>query len=226
MITKKEFACFFLAVIGFYLFPVFVNAQNVGVGVLDPVEKLQVHGTVFADSSGFRFPDGSLQTRAYNAYETQDAGDGRWIIIMDIVNPAIPGSFTFDTLVDMIKVIDYEWGISIYAPIGGTAEFTVKNLKIIKNIDASTNLLLEKTFTGQYLQDVRMYFFRPIPGQGMKKYYELVMHDALILAFDQKMAFIGGDQYIHLDIIEFEFAEALWIYYNEAGVAINQVIYD
>jgi type VI secretion system Hcp family effector len=224
MKTKRIFFRVMIAMIGLCQYPILVNAQNIGIGVLNPLERLQVHGTVFSDSSGFRFPDGSLQSRAYNAYESQDAGDMRWIVIMSLVNPFIPGSFTYDTLVNRVKVIDYQWGMTITAGGGGGgSQITVKNIKITKNIDASTNPLLQRTFNGQYLIEVRLYFLRPVQGQGMQLYYKVILHDCLILAFDQKQVYTGGDQYSHLDIIEFSFQEAHWIYND--GIFSNDAQY-
>lgn len=39
-------------------------AGNVGLGVSNPVEKLQVAGTIYSTNGGFKFPDGTVQTTA------------------------------------------------------------------------------------------------------------------------------------------------------------------
>ena len=44
---------------------------NVGIGVTNPSEKLQVAGKVYSTSGGFKFPDGTIQSTA--------AGGGIWI---------------------------------------------------------------------------------------------------------------------------------------------------
>ena len=60
---------------------------NVAIGSTVATEKLQVHGTVYSDSGGIRFPDGTLQTTAVTgcspgntldqAYDQGGAGAGR-----------------------------------------------------------------------------------------------------------------------------------------------------
>ncbi len=39
---------------------------NVGIGTTNPSQKLSVVGTIESTSGGFKFPDGSVQTKAYN----------------------------------------------------------------------------------------------------------------------------------------------------------------
>ncbi len=36
-----------------------------GIGTINPTQKLQVHGMIYSDSLGYKFPDGSIQTSAY-----------------------------------------------------------------------------------------------------------------------------------------------------------------
>ncbi len=191
------------------------SGQNIGIGTDNPTEKLQVAGKVFSSEEGFKFPDGSVQTRAYNAYETQDAGDVRWIIIMDLVNPPIPGSFTFEQYAGKVKVLDYQWGMTM-DPVVGSGALTVNSLKIVKNIDLSTNLLLQRALNGTYFLDIRLYFLKDVPGQGMITYYSIYLEELIITAFDQRMVFKGGENYSHLDCIEFKFSDAQWIF-NEGG---------
>ncbi|MBZ0267960.1 hypothetical protein K8I85_07380 [bacterium] len=60
----------------------------VGIGVSNPVEELQVDGTIYSQSGGFRFPDGSIQTSAAapggttldQAYDQGGPGAGRSIV--------------------------------------------------------------------------------------------------------------------------------------------------
>jgi type VI secretion system Hcp family effector len=206
------------------LIPFFSQGQNVGIGVDNPTEKLQVAGKVFSSEQGFMFPDGSVQTRAYNAYETQDAGDVRWIIIMDLHTPLIPGSFSFGPHVNQVKVLDYQWGMTMVPGYGGTSgQLTVKTLKIIKNIDASTNPLLQKALDGAYFVDIRLFFFKQMDGQEMVEYYWIYLNDLIITAFDQKMVYLGAGQFTHLDFIEFEFSQATWHY--QEGQSGNEANY-
>jgi len=48
---------------------------QVGIGLTEPTEALEVAGTVYSNSGGFRFPDGSLQTTA-----TIGGDDSKWSI--------------------------------------------------------------------------------------------------------------------------------------------------
>jgi len=206
----------YMLVIGsMLLFPFITAGQNIGIGTDEPTEKLQVAGKIFSSEEGFKFPDGSVQTRANNAYETQDAGDVRWIIVMDLVTPPIPGSFTFGPYAGKVKVLDYQWGMTM-DPAGGAGALTINSLKIVKNIDLSTNLLLQRALNGSVFQDIRLYFLKEVPGLGMITYYSIWLEDLIIIAFDQKMVYKGGENYSHLDCIEFEFSEATW-FYNDGG---------
>ena len=200
-------------------------AQNVGIGVDDPTEKLQVGGVVHSTIDGFRFPDGSLQSRAYNAYEIQDAGDFRWIVILDFTNPDIWGSFGWGIYEHCVKVVDYQWK-STYVPPppgGGAGTFSIGDISIVKNIDLSTNPLLEKFFNAQYIPEFWLYFLRPVEGQGMQIYYMVQVNDAVITGFDQQQVFRGGDAFSHLETITFQFEGATW-YFNE-GELNNEAEY-
>jgi len=199
-----------------------VQAQNVGIGIDNPTEKLQVNGIVHSVVDGFRFPDGTLQSSASTDYEPQDAGDNRWIIILKCVNPAIIGSFSFDTLVNVIKVVDYAWGMISVPEPGGGGEVTINTVKIIKNIEASTNPLLHRALLGQVMPELRLYFFMPTET-GMRLYYKFIMHNILITNFIQEMVYKGGQDYSHMDIIEFQFEQADWEYND--GVWSNNTSY-
>jgi type VI secretion system secreted protein Hcp len=216
--------CKFLLLL-IFIMPWLSKAQNVGIGVNNPTEKLQVGGIVHSTAEGFRFPDGSLQTRAYNAYETQDAGDVRWIVIIDFTSPEIPGSFGWDTIQQGVKVIDYQWeSTCVPDPSGGgPATFTIGDISITKNIDLSSNELLGRFFNGQVFQEFWIYFFRLIEGQGMQIYYRAKVNNSVITAFDQRQVFRGGDTFSHIETINFQFEGATW-YFNE-GPFSNETEY-
>jgi hypothetical protein len=44
---------------------------SVGIGVYGPSEKLSVDGTIESVKGGFKFPDGSVQTRAHSTTENE-----------------------------------------------------------------------------------------------------------------------------------------------------------
>ncbi len=186
--------------------PLLSNAQNVGIGTDTPTEKLQVEGKVFSSQEGFKFPDGSVQTRAYNAYESQDACDGRWIVILDI--SGIDGSFSYGTHIDKIKVIDLDWGsyfdINEVTPVTTSCHF--KLMKITKNIDKSSPKLFEKFNNGNVLHPVTFYFlWYDDQTQTYVDYYKIILDHAWVVKFDEQVKYTGNDTYAHQDVVTFSY---------------------
>jgi type VI secretion system Hcp family effector len=184
--------------------PLLSVAQNVGIGTDTPTEKLQVAGKVFASQEGFKFPDGSVQTRAYNAYESQDACDPRWIVILDI--NGIDGSFSYGTHLNKIKVTDVDWGsyfnIDEVTPVTTGCHF--KLMKITKDIDKSSPKLFEKFNTGQVLNPVILYFlWYNDTTQTYVDYYKITLTHVYVAKFDEQVRYIGNDSYAHLDVVSF-----------------------
>jgi hypothetical protein len=67
---------------------------NVGIGTIDPGERLTVAGTIESTSGGFKFPDGSIQTSAASEAEVPDghsldAADGDPV---DVVKVSVNGN--------------------------------------------------------------------------------------------------------------------------------------
>lgn len=197
------------------------QGQNVGIGIENPTEKLQVGGMVHSVADGFRFPDGTVQTTANSDFEPQEAGDNRWIVILKCANPVIPGSFDFDTLQNVIKVIDYQWGMTL-TQTGGAPVLTLDHIVIMKNTDASTTPLLHAALIGQYLGEMRLYFFRPLE-EGMQLYYRITLNTVSIPAFNQNVVYKGGQDFAHLDILALKFEGATWFYHD--GEVSNSTSY-
>lgn len=190
-----------------------IQAQNIGIGIDNPTEKLQVNGIVHSVLDGFRFPDGTLQSTASKDFAPEEAGDERWIIILKIADPLILGSFNYDTLQNVIKIIDYQWGVTYLPPPpgGGAGELTINRIRLIKNIDLSTIQLLIKILNGTNMAEMRLYFYRPVES-GMQLYYVFIMNGITLTGFDQQMIYTGGESYSHLDIIELQFEQGYWEY--------------
>jgi type VI protein secretion system component Hcp len=188
--------------------PFISEGQNIGIGTDNPTEKLQVAGKIFSSEQGFKFPDGSVQTRAYNNYSSQDAGDGRGFAILEITDPEILGSFDFQNYQNVIKVLGYSWYVE-YEP-GPPGELRVTHIYITKNIDVTSNQLLGYAFTGYIFQEMWLHFFTA----DSSEYYNIKLEDVVITYFGQNMIYNGGESYSHIENLYLEFGEATW-YYQE-----------
>ena len=70
-------------------------AQNVGIGVTSPSEKLHVNGIIYSDLGGFKFPDQSIQTSAatyQNVYTVAKSG-GDFLTITAAINACGTAAF-------------------------------------------------------------------------------------------------------------------------------------
>lgn len=202
----------------FLFTPVFIMAvslcfsQNVGIGVDSPTEKLQVGGVVHSMIDGFRFPDGTVQSTASSDYEPEQAGDNRLLAVLQLYTPSIPGPFNFDTLQNVIKIIDYEWGMTSVDGGSGSSVITISHVVIMKDMDVTTNQLLQKALDGgPPLADVRLFFYREYNGD-IQPYYTVFLENVIIRSFTQQLVFKGGEQFSHLDIIALEFTDSEWVY--------------
>ena len=196
----------------------FSVCQNVGIGVENPTEKLQVGGIVHSVADGFRFPDGTIQTTASSNFEPQEAGDNRWFAVLKCIDPPISGSFNFDTIQNGIKIISYQWGMTSSDAGGGSSNIAINKLIVMKNIDASTNPLLQRALIGSFMNELRLYLYREHEG-GIQSYYWVYLYNVIIREFYQDLSYKGGEQYFHIENISFEFEDAHWFY--DDGVVNN-----
>ncbi len=188
--------------------PLLSIAQNVGIGTDTPTEKLQVEGKVYSSQDGFKFPDGSVQTRAYNAYETQDAAQGRWVIILDNAN--LPGSFSFGAnYQNMIKVIDFDWGLFhnvSEAMVAVTDICHFKLITIIKEIDKSSPKFPQ--YWENYIalgQATFHFFWYDTNTQTYTEYYKLTFSQIRVVKFNTNLTYIGNDQFAQTEQVIFNF---------------------
>lgn len=222
MKTKRFLKIFFclkfiwimLTIGSLLLIPFFLNGQNIGIGTDNPTEKLEVAGKVFSSDEGFKFPDGSVQTRAYNAYETQDAAEGRWVIALE--NAQLPGSDTIGALQNVIKVIDFDWGlyhnISEIVPI--TDKCHLKLITITKEIDKSSPKFPQfwSNFTNLG-QAIFHFYWYTANDQSYTEYYKITFAQIQVVKININQTYIGNDQYAHTEKITFYFSGHVLFYW-------------
>lgn len=200
-----------LLLIIFISMPLLSSSQNVGIGTETPTEKLQVAGKVYSSQDGFKFPDGSVQTRAYNAYETQDAAEGRWIIILDNAN--LPGSFSYGAFQNMIKVINFDWGLfhnvsEAMVPVTDICHF--KLITITKEIDKSSPKFPQYWFNYNVLGQATFHFFWY--DTTYTEYYKLTFSQIRVVKFNTNLTYIGNDQFAQTEQVIFNW-EGNVLYY-------------
>jgi type VI secretion system Hcp family effector len=193
------------------LFACLCFGQNIGIGTSNPTEKLEVDGKVFSSSEGFKFPDGSIQTRAYNAYETQDAAEGRLFVVMDI--PGIDGSFSFGGHNNDIKVISLDWGVyfNVTEVLNGPpGQCHFKLLTVTKEIDkASPNLLLFWLNGGPALAPV-LYFYKA----DSTEYYKMTLSGVQIVKLNENVIYNGNNYYAHVEEVVFTYDDIKLTWYG------------
>jgi len=86
---------------------VYDSGGMVGIGTTTPTTALEVDGTVYSTSGGFRFPDGSTQTTAAQGVVSQiDAGTG--IVVTDPTGPTAMVAADVGTGADQVAAGDHD----------------------------------------------------------------------------------------------------------------------
>jgi len=190
------------------LFPGTMYPQGVGINVDAPSQPLEVGGIIFASQQGFMFPDGSVQTRAANNYLSQDAGDERWIVIMEI--NGVLGSYSYGgDYDDDVKVVEMEWEVSKPSMThsgGGSSEPEISAVRVTKNIDRSSVEMLGKMFSSAHITDIKFNFMREDTViQAYRWYYRITIENVRISKILQHQSYIGSDNWAHLEDLYFLF---------------------
>ncbi len=195
--------------------PEMILGQNVGIGTENPSEKLQVAGLVFSSDGGFKFPDGSVQTRAITSFEASDATEARWIAVLDMPNTS--GSFSYGAHVDDIRIIAFEWdvfyNISEITQLPGNCHFGLVNLTA--EIDRSSPKFFEHWLTGHNLDPVVLYFLRWDENLlSYVDYYRLTLRNCRVAKLSQRIEYVGPEHFAHLDLISLTYSDVTVYWYG------------
>jgi len=193
-----------------FLFCMHTSAQNVGINKSNPSEPLEVGGMIYSSADGYKFPDGSVQTRASSNFPASDASGIRGLIIMEIDN--IPGPLTFQNVSDGVKLLDFNWKASRTYTLGGGGGSgsppAFEDLSILKEIDKTSVPLMKEFFDGDAIQYVKFYFYLyDSTASNWFDYYRVTLTHANVTSVNQFTEFAGNENYRHLETITFVFEE-------------------
>lgn len=185
-------------------------AQNVGINTANPTEPLEVSGMIYSSQDGFKFPDGSVQSRASMDFPSTDAGDIRDLFIMDL--DQIPGPFSYGDYIDVVHILDLKWGICIppggLGGGGGGGILSGDSLIVIKDRDKTTIPLLNALFDQTFISGVDFYYFREDTAQQLVvDYYHMHIVHAIVTSISQFTTYAGVEGYRHLEEVIFRFQE-------------------
>lgn len=163
----------------------------------------------------------------FSAAASQDppvgAADARWVIAMQLNE--YPGSWDWPGYEDHSKVVDLEYSFSIpYNKETGQAtdQMQLDAICITKNIDKATPGLGKAFSTGQEISQVHLKFLWPDPEGGMEEYFRLTLRDVHIVGFAQRMVHRGGDEYAHLEVVDFVWEQMEWNWIPDSTVELIQ----
>jgi type VI secretion system secreted protein Hcp len=174
-------------------------------------------------------PSPTMKTldQVFSAAASQDppvgAADARWVVAMHIAE--YPGSWDYEGYHDHSKVVDLEYSFSVpYDPQTGqaTGARQMDAVCVTKNIDKATPGLGHALDTGQHLQEVVLKFLRPTPEGGMEEYFRITLRNARVVGFAQRVVHRGGDEYAHLDVINFVWEDMEWNWLPDSVVEMIQ----
>ena len=170
---------------------------NLGVGVDNPSEKLDVNGLVYT-RQGIKFPDLSVQNTAANTiYPLENSFPRKqpFVIITTGNNPVI---------VDTLEIVEIGGG-GVELPVSvqsGTATagrvmFTNFSLKI--NVENATQTLLQRLLMGSLNSNSISKFTIYYPDVNSNNYQKAIeLRNALITSMNFTSNFVGNNQYANL----------------------------
>ena len=140
-------------------------AQNVGIGTTNPTEKLEVNGIIFAIQGGIKFPDGSIQTTAYQANNPPDTNLTALVIEFPL-GFLPPGPAQGPGITDGINVNDISYGIETTTTLdGGGVNITdpsFTNLRFGRDQDHLSSDLQFLVANGDVIPYIKVFYLRII----------------------------------------------------------------
>jgi type VI protein secretion system component Hcp len=211
---KKSVKTISVIILATTLLPLFLTAQNVGINAPNPTEPLQVGGMIYSSQDGFKFPDGSVQTRAMTSMPATGPAALHGMILCWIDN--IPGPFNFQAYNDVVRALSFEWGVSRifqFGGGGGTQPPMIDEITVLKEIDRTSVFLLEELFTGSAIDHVEFYFLREDTVQMQwENHLRIRIENVRVSGMAPFSDFAGGEDYRHLETVKFTFEDILFDY--------------
>lgn len=205
--------------------PILMLSQDkVGIGVVNPDEKLEVAGKVFSNQGGFKFPDSTVQTTAAFNSNTADAAIpkllGYYFHVNSIAGP-VTRDLHFKDGTSMLSVANL---IPVYAhtlDIVQTGEpphttLTISPLQIISDISIASPDLFGATLLGTLYPSGNLYLLEDIGGNEIV-YSEIKLQNVRISTYDHDQIYLGDQQYAHLNGFSVSFTIITMITYFNTG---------
>ncbi|MBK8391586.1 MAG: hypothetical protein IPL23_20875 [Saprospiraceae bacterium] len=161
----------FLVVL-FSLISISVFGQNVGIGLDSlPTEKLEVNGIIFSRQGGVKFPDGTIQTTAYNPGGAMMMEAGLSGLVMEFAqgpNINVSGPAMASMITNGLNLSSVQEGVGIgVSTQGGTLSSSAPSLSEITVTRASDynsaaiRNLVQKAVTVPYIE---VFYLRMLPN--------------------------------------------------------------
>ena len=192
-------------------------AQNIGIDVPDPSEKLEVNGTIFTNAGGIKFPDSTLQTTAaFNSSVSQAAGPRQYILMELLINGNyVPGPDSAINVDEGIRVIDFEFEHS-----RNSGNPFLNFCRLTKEVDKASIPILQ-AFHQANSGEVTLHFLLVNAMNQLEEYYQIKMINAQISGVNQKIDYTG-DGWSHLETLDLLY-ERITFEHFPSGQAYNYI---
>ncbi len=192
---------------------VYLSSQNVGIGVTDPSEKLEVGGIIYTNEGGIMFPDHSIQsTAAYNK-DIIDIAERKLMPL--IAFDGIPGELDTLSISNAIPLIySSNPNGATYTLSGGGSISAIgsSEMTVIKNSSASTPFIAENYFLGAAFPTVEIFYIAE-DDSGPFIYMVINMQDVFITGHETVTEYAGDGLFVNYEVIKLTFGKLAYINY-------------